>query len=585
MARIKKKGTSGAAKNYISRTQAVNKLQVSLADFRRLCIFKGIYPREPRNKKKANKGRGLSRPATFYYARDIQYLLHEPVLAKFREHKTFSKKLQRALSRKDFSDADRLEKNRPRYKLDHLVRERYPVFAEALRDLDDPLNMLFLFAGLPSTKLVSHKVLRQATKLCNEWMAYVARERLITKVFVSVKGVYYQALVRGQDVRWLVPFKFPTAIPSDVDLRIMSTFLEFYSTLLHFVLYKLYLDLDLVYPPPVDLVKIKGVGGLLAYVMKLRSDALAQIPNAAETETPETDAQPVAALSADQLEAAKEADAEAAQPEPEASVETVALDEFSQAATKTPGDVLAQPLDYALPTLTLFDRFTFYVGREVPLDFLEVCILSCGGRVVLEIALDEMKLTDPEAYKTLDLSSITHQLVDRPKVANKVVGRTYVQPQWVFDSINKGELVLASLYAPGELLPPHLSPWGDSGAYDPEAPPAAASDEEEEEVSEEEADSADEELAEQRELEAEAAGVAYSEQNADKSQKSKAAKAKKAKADAEEEQQLKQIMLTKKQKKVYERSTRSKGAREQRVAKLTQKRKQLDKAKKDLDKK
>ena len=36
-------GTSGQAKNYITRTQAVRKLQISLPDFRRLCIFKGAY--------------------------------------------------------------------------------------------------------------------------------------------------------------------------------------------------------------------------------------------------------------------------------------------------------------------------------------------------------------------------------------------------------------------------------------------------------------------------------------------------------------------------------------------------------------
>ena len=35
-------GTSGQAKNFITRSQAVRKLQISLPDFRRLCIFKGM---------------------------------------------------------------------------------------------------------------------------------------------------------------------------------------------------------------------------------------------------------------------------------------------------------------------------------------------------------------------------------------------------------------------------------------------------------------------------------------------------------------------------------------------------------------
>lgn len=41
MARIKRKGESGAAKNYVTRNQALKKLQISLSDFRRLCILKG----------------------------------------------------------------------------------------------------------------------------------------------------------------------------------------------------------------------------------------------------------------------------------------------------------------------------------------------------------------------------------------------------------------------------------------------------------------------------------------------------------------------------------------------------------------
>jgi len=141
MGRLKQKGKAGAAKNFITRTAAVKKLQCSLADFRRLCILKGmfrdsvglhlrvsntifagIFPREPRNKKKANKG--SSAPTSFYYTKDIAYLAHEPVLKKLREHKAFAKKLSRALGRGEWSAAKSLDEHKPVYKLDHIIKER-----------------------------------------------------------------------------------------------------------------------------------------------------------------------------------------------------------------------------------------------------------------------------------------------------------------------------------------------------------------------------------------------------------------------------------------------------------------------------
>lgn len=589
MARIKRKGKTGAAKNFITRTQAVKKLQVSLADFRRLCIFKGIYPREPRNKKKANKG--STAPTTFYYAKDIQYLLHEPVLNKFREQKTFYKKLQRALGRQEISDAKKLEKNRPKYTLDHVVRERYPSFLDALRDLDDPLNMLFLFANMPATDRVSHRVTKEASKLTNQWLAYVAKERLIKKVFVSIKGVYYEASVKGQEVRWLVPFKFPTNIPSDIDFRIMLTFLEFYSTLLHFVLFKLYNDADLVYPPPIDTEKLKGIGGLSSYVLQSKDDGANPLLPSERAEVQGDDAAVETKLSTEDINKAIAADAEQDDEEEAVAEEPVELDEFSS-TTKTPGDLLSQPTKFSSPTSTLFSKFTFFIGREVPLDILELCILAAGGVIVSEIALDDLKINNPEAYKKLDLSTITHQIVDRPKIVGKVAGRTYIQPQWVFDSINKSELVPVSEYAPGETLPPHLSPWGDAGNYNPEAPAAEGEEEEseEEEIEGEELPDEDEEeedeqeaedLKEQKELEMEAAGVQFSEAASEQPKK----KAKKTKKTAEEEEkELKKIMMTNKQKKLYNKMQYGIEKKESRVEQLAKKRKQLDKTKKQLGK-
>lgn len=247
MGKQKKKGKAGQAKNYITRTQAVRKLQISLPDFRRLCIFKGIYPREPRNIKKANKS--ATHSTTFYYTKDIQYLLHEPLLGKFREQKTLDKKIARSLGRNEVQDAVRLERQAmPKIKLDHIVKERYPTFVDALRDLDDALSLLFLFANLPSTTTVPPKVIAKCQRLCHEFEHYLIATNSLRKSFLSIKGIYYQATIQGQDIMWLVPYKFVQRVTQDVDYRIMGTFVEFYCTLLGFVNFRLYTSIGLVYP-------------------------------------------------------------------------------------------------------------------------------------------------------------------------------------------------------------------------------------------------------------------------------------------------------------------------------------------------
>ena len=53
--------------------------------------------------------------------------------------------------------------------------------------------------------------------------------------------------------------------PSDVDFKVMLTFLEFYTTMIGFVNFKLYNMLNLHYPPKVC-ITLKGMCSPQAYV-------------------------------------------------------------------------------------------------------------------------------------------------------------------------------------------------------------------------------------------------------------------------------------------------------------------------------
>lgn len=59
-------------------------------------------------------------------------------------------------------------------------------------------------------------------------------------------------------------------------------------------------------------------------------------------------------------------------------------------------------------------------------------------------------------------SGVTHHVVDRPQLPKPVSGdsaktqvsnREYVQPQWIFDSINARMVLPVDLYLPGKPLP------------------------------------------------------------------------------------------------------------------------------------
>ncbi|RMZ80738.1 hypothetical protein DV738_g2602, partial [Chaetothyriales sp. CBS 135597] len=662
MAKIKKKGESGQARNYITRTQAVRKLQISLPDFRRLCIFKGIYPREPRNFKKAHKS--ATHSTTFYYTKDIQYLLHEPLLAKFRDQKALSKKIARSLGRYEVQDAVRLEKQHtPKITLDHIVRERYPTFIDALRDLDDALSLLFLFANLPSTATVPPKTIARCQRLCHEFEHYLIATHSLRRSFLSIKGIYYQATIQGQDIMWLVPYRFVQQVTQDVDYRIMGTFVEFYCTLLGFVNYRLYTQIGLVYPPKFDVTSDERGAELAAFTLQGRNTTEAieesEEPKSIANGHADSNTADVQAL-VDQAAAAQGAEAETeVQTEQtvvdEGEEEAEVIDKFEVAAPE--GDALPQPEISSNEAGNLFANMTVFISREAPRHPLEFLLRAFGcKRLGWDRVLGEGAFTHDETDQR-----ITHQIVDRPapvdplpvadgshdsqaqntqtvKPGHFVPGRIYVQPQWVWDCVNEGQLVRTDLYAPGATLPPHLSPWvkPTSGQYDPRVPLAdqeeegeadeaiEEGDEDEEDEEEQEADEAlediendpasDSEEAENlapngmvvadldaessedeggedqgeqdgfggfndQELAAEVLGQPLSAVRADpeKIRKEKAKKDREARRKKEDEElERRKMMMSNKKRKLYEKMQHSNEKKDAEAAKLRQKRRKLE---------
>lgn len=239
-----KAGKRGEVIKYVSRAKAIKKLQLSLKDFRRLCILKGVYPREPPKKLKKTS-------RTYYHLKDINFLALDPIIDRLRSQKVYLKKFKKAKAKGDIGKIQYLAKHKPKISLNHLVRERYPQFVDALRDLDDPLSLMALFTIFPTHKQfnLSGDKIDLCSKLLKHFELYLIRSNSLKKVFVSIKGIYYQSEIMGQKITYIVPFKYPANLPMDVDYRVMSTFLDFYIVLLKFVNYKLYSTVGLQYPP------------------------------------------------------------------------------------------------------------------------------------------------------------------------------------------------------------------------------------------------------------------------------------------------------------------------------------------------
>ena len=477
MGKKQKEHHAGLEASFIGRSKCLKMLQITLKDFRRLCILKGIYPREPIGRTPGNK-----KGQTFYHIKDIRAIAHEPVLDKFREFRAFMKKVRRAAGRNEIDEAVRKNSLVPTYSIHHLVKERYPRFIDALGDLDDALTLTYLFAALPSEGSIKASIVSKAKSLAAAWGAYCATTSSINKSFISVKGVYMEAAVQGVPIRWIVPHSFTQYLPQDVDYRVMMTFFEFYEVLLKFVLFKLFNDIGVRYPLATDGTATASVGStsavLAGHLMALRnaldssSSAISDVVKAA-VEKEQVVEQSTSAATAKATKEWDKAVGAALNSLPEdsdggdddeddevdvAGPLKAALDIMAEEETRTSVPALAKHLDDdGLKRRRLFAGLTFFFSREIPRGYLELVCLAYGANVGWEGDKSLIAMKDP---------SITHHVVDRPKLHASYdslpKSREYIQPQWIIDCANNMFILPVSKYAVGASLPPHLSPWVDN---------------------------------------------------------------------------------------------------------------------------
>jgi pescadillo protein len=407
-------------------------------------------------------------------------------------------KVRRAAGRNELDEAARKNALVPTYTIHHLVKERYPRFVDALGDLDDALTLSYLFAALPSTGDIKASVVVKAKNLVASWGAYCATTCCITRSFISVKGVYLEAVIQGTTLRWIVPHSFTQYLPEDVDYRVMMTFFEFYETLLNFVLFKLYSDIGLRYPfSHRDLgtdVVVGSTSAILATHLTALRRALDSSMNGGAIGAVVSEMMEQQELKKQKQDSSGNPQ-QSSKPEAEDAAAKQKRQQAVNAALRTLDDNdgkddededgldVTGPLQAALQTMAeehertsttfgqqeldedgvrrkrLFAGLVFFLSREVPRGYLELVVLAFGGQVGWEgdDANSPIAINDPR---------ITHHVVDRPHLPSSYgslpKSREFIQPQWIVDCANFLFLLPVAKYVAGATLPPHLSPWVDN---------------------------------------------------------------------------------------------------------------------------
>lgn len=385
-----KKNLSGVSSKLVKEDKVFDKVQLDPDDFRRVAILLDIHPKVYPKEKNS--------PFPYFHRDDLSLVNHSSMAWFIRDYSAYLKKYKKKYHRKE-----EFYQKPPNAPYADVILSRYPSFADSVRDLDDALTTIALFAQMQGNDLLESAKKNHCQKLLAEFHFYISRVHALTKSFISVRGYYFSAQLEGIEVIWLIPHNFPLENDPSVDFKVMINFLELYENLLGFVNAKLFIELGMKYPPEIS--REKWDSGFY-----------------------------IDSIMLEDKESQKSTDVQVSEEL------TKAFNDIGNEKTEEEDD------EIDLKSKGIFGNFYFTLDPSVPRDPVSFVIRSLGGR----IAWNENSLD----------STITHTITDRKSTSVQYVfGRKYVQPQWVFDSLNEKKVVDEQLYIPGQPLPPHLSPF------------------------------------------------------------------------------------------------------------------------------
>lgn len=180
---------------------------------------------------------------------------------------------------------------------------------------------------------------------------------------------------------WLVGHERAVGNLRDIDLPVMTTFVQFYTTMLKFVNFRLYKSLGLHYPPRLadsddNNGSLLECGDLCLITLILVEDEDVLVERVCSLAKPLSRAKNV---------------------EPEVTIDT--FDEQES------GEKLAERMREAEALRSLFSKCYFFLNREVPKEPLAFVIRNCGGHVSWDGC--------PQQPFTEDNSLVTHHILDR----------------------------------------------------------------------------------------------------------------------------------------------------------------------------